>query len=76
MVWGAPTPRSSGGRSAVHTMSGTRARSASTTAACSSAAAVPLVVSTTAGRPVAIPIPRPVNPAERSSSRTWTAIRP
>ena len=49
MVWGAPTSRSSGGRSAVQTMSGTRARSASTTAACSSAAAVPLVVSTTAG---------------------------
>ena len=49
MVWGAPTSRSSGGRSAVQTMSGTPARSASTTAAWSSAAAVPLVVTTRAG---------------------------
>ena len=46
MVWGAPTSRSSGGRSAVQTSSGTPARWASTTAGCSSAAAVPLVVST------------------------------
>ena len=51
MVWGAPTSRSSGGRSAVHTSIGTRARSASTTDGCSSAAAVPLVTTTTAGRP-------------------------
>ena len=53
MACGAPTSRSSGGRSAVHTSSGTPARSASTIAGCSSAAAVPLVVSTSAGRPVA-----------------------
>ena len=50
-VWGAPTPCSSGGRSAVQTSSGTPARSASTTAAWSSTEAVPLVVTTTAGRP-------------------------
>ena len=73
MVWAAPTSRRSGGRSAVQTSNGTRAWSASTTAAWSSAAAVPLVVRTTAGRPVARPIPRAVNPAERSSRRTWTA---
>ena len=51
MVWGAPTSCSSGGRSAVHTSSGTSAWWASTTAGWSSAAAVPLVDSTTAGRP-------------------------
>ena len=74
MVWGAPTSRSSGGRSAVQAMSGTRPRSASTTAAWSSAAAVPLVVTTRAGRPPARPIPSAVNPAERSSSLTCTAM--
>jgi hypothetical protein len=67
MAWGAPTSRSSGGRSAVQASSGTAARSASTTAGWSSAAAVPLVVSTTAGRPVASPTPRARNAAERSS---------
>ena len=72
MVWGAPTSRSSGGRSAVTTSSGTRSRSASTTAGCSSAAAVPLVVSTTAGRPVARPSPSAMNAPERSSWCTWT----
>ena len=44
------------------TSSGTPARSASTTAACSSAAAVPLVVSTTAGRPLARPEPEGQEP--------------
>ena len=70
---GAPTSCSSGGRSAVQAMSGTPARSASATAACSSAVAVPLVVSTTAGWPVASPMPRAVKAAERSSSRTCTS---
>ena len=74
MVWGAPTSRSSGGRSAVQAMSGTPPRSASTTAACSSAAAVPLVVTTSAGCPPARPIPSAVKAAERSSSRTCIAI--
>ena len=73
MVCGAPTSRSSGGRSAVHTTRGTRARSASTTAAWSSAAAVPLVTTTTAGDPVASPMPSAVKPAERSSSRRCRA---
>ena len=73
IVCGAPTSRSSGGRSAVHTSSGTSAWWASTTAAWSSAAAVPLVVSTTAGRPVARPRPRARNDADRSS--WWTCSR-
>ena len=41
MACGAPTSISSGGRFAVHTSIGTRARSASTTAGCSSTAAAP-----------------------------------
>ena len=53
---------------------GTLARSASTTAAWSSAAAVPLVVTITAGCPLARPIPRAVKAADRSSSRTWVSI--
>ena len=75
MVCGAPTSRSSGGRSAVHTSIGTPARSASTTAAWSSTAAVPLVTTTTAGRPVASAIPRAVKPADRSSRRTCNSSR-
>src|SRR5664280_200354 len=55
-------------------MSGTPDRSASTTAGCNSTAAVPLVVTTRAGRPVACPMPSAVNPAERSSRRTWTVM--
>ena len=51
---------------------GTRAWWASTTAGCSSTAAVPLVVQTTAGRPVARPSPRAKKPAPRSSRRTWS----
>ena len=74
MVWGAPNPCSSGGRSAVRTTRGTRARSASTTAAWTSAAAVPLVVTSRAGRPLARPIPNAVNDAERSSRRTSTLM--
>ena len=67
MACGAPTSRSSGGRSAVQASSGTAARSASTTPGCSSAAAVPLVVSTTAGRPVASPMPTARNAPDLSS---------
>ena len=51
IVCEAPVWWSSGGRSAVQTMRGTRAWWASTTAGCSSAAAVPLVTQTTTGRP-------------------------
>ena len=54
----------------MHTNSGTQARSASTTAACRCVAAVPLVVSTTAGRPEASPIPSAQNAAARSSWKT------
>ena len=57
MDCGAPVSCSSGGRSAVHTMSGTPAWCASTTAGCSSTAAVPLVTQMTVGRPVAIAEP-------------------
>ena len=57
MACDAPTSCSSGGRSAVHASSGTCAWWASTTAGWSSTAAVPLVVNTTAGRPVASPSP-------------------
>ncbi len=57
MVWPAPTSRSSGGRSAVHTSSGTRAWCASTTAGWKFAAAVPEVQHTIAGRPEARPMP-------------------
>ena len=76
MACGAPTSRSSGGRSAVHASSGTPARSASTIAGCSSAAAVPLVVRTSAGRPVADPTPSARNAPERSSWWTSTRSRP
>src|SRR5579875_2726088 len=46
------------------------------TAGCSSAAAVPLVVTTAAGRPPAKPRPRAKNPAERSSSRKCSRSAP
>ena len=70
MVWFAPVPRSSGGRSAVSTISGTPASSASITAAWTAAAAVPEVHTSTAGRRLALARPRARNPAERSSIRT------
>jgi hypothetical protein len=56
-------------------MSGTPPYEASTTAGCSSTAAVPLVVATTAGRPDPNPKPRATKPADRSSRTTWTRIR-
>ena len=73
MVCGAATSRSSGGRSAVQTTSGTSAWCASTTAAWSSAAAVPLVHTTSAGRPVARPTPSAANEHDRSSWKTCNA---
>ena len=76
MVCGAPIPCSSGGRSAVSMSIGTLSRSASTTAACNCTAAVPLVVSTTAGRPVARAMPSAMNEADRSSWWTCTCTRP
>ena len=51
-----------------------RRGAASTTAACRWVAAVPLVVSTTAGTPAATPIPSAANPAARSSWKTCTAM--
>ena len=75
MVCGAPTPRSSGGRSAVHTIRGTPAWWASTTAAWKWVAAVPLVHRATAGTPVGDAVPRAMNAAQRSSWCTCTAMR-
>src|SRR3989442_9801403 len=71
MVWLAPVPRNSGGRSAVSTRRGILARSASMTAGWKLAAAVPEVQSTAAGLPDALAIPRAQNAADRSSMRTW-----
>ena len=51
IVWGAPTPCSSKGGSVDPTINGPRARSASITAAWTSDAGVPLVVTTTTGSP-------------------------
>jgi hypothetical protein len=51
MAWFAPVCRSSGGRSAVSSSSGTSPVSASTTAGCRLATADPLVTTTGAGRP-------------------------
>ena len=56
-------------------MSGTPAWCASTTAGCSSAAAVPLVTQMMVGLPVAIANPRAKKPALRSSRRTWIRSR-
>ena len=75
-VWFAPTPRSSGGRSAVSASSGTPACAASSTAGCRFAAAVPDVVTTAAGRPDAFASPSARNPADRSSIRTCSRSRP
>src|SRR3954451_12385036 len=66
--------RSSGGRSAVSTISGTPASSASTTAGCRFAAAEPEVQRTAAGVPVARAVPSAKNPALRSSRITVTLI--
>ena len=67
IVWPAPTSRSSGGRSAVRTMSGTRASWASITAGARFATAVPEVHVTATGRPPRFAAPSAKNPAQRSS---------
>ena len=71
LIWSiacpAPTSRSSGGRSAVITTSGTRDSWASTTAGSRFAAAVPDVQVTATGRPEAFAMPSATKPAERSS---------
>ncbi len=72
IAWGAPTSRSSGGRSAVITIIGTSDRPASTTAGWKLAAAVPLVHTSTAGTPSS-PAPRATKAATRSSWTTCTA---
>src|SRR4051794_25448531 len=66
--------RSSGGRSAVSTIIGTPASSASTIAGCRLAAADPEVQRTAAGLPVASALPRAKNPALRSSRITDTSM--
>jgi len=86
VVWLAPVPRSSCGRSAVSSSSGTPAWCASRTAGCRFATAVPDVVTTATGRAIAgrpspgpvgtslqgeaLAIPRARNAASRSSTRT------
>src|SRR3990172_1149363 len=67
MVCGAPTLRSAKGRSAVNAINGTRALVASAIAGCSSAAAVPEVVTIRTGLPVVLAIPRAKNDDDRSS---------
>jgi hypothetical protein len=76
MVWLAPAPRSSGGRSAVSTSSGTPDSLASMTAGWKLAAAVPDVHTTAAGRRLAFAMPSAVYAALRSSIRTCSRIRP
>jgi hypothetical protein len=68
IVCGAPQSRSSPGRSAVSTISGTLAWLASTTAGRKFAAAVPEVQISTAGRRLHFARPRAKKPAARSST--------
>src|SRR5437016_5878648 len=75
MACPAPTSRSSGGRSAVITTSGTRASRASTTAGIRFAAAVPEVHVTVTGLPVVLAMPSATKPAERSSRTECDWIR-
>ena len=74
IVWPAPIPRSSGGRSAVSTISGTADSSASQTAGWKLAAAVPEVQSIATGVPLACAAPSAKKAAERSSTITVTSI--
>src|ERR1019366_390714 len=67
--------RSSGGRSAVSTINGTRAWWASITAGAKLAAAVPDVQVSATGRPDALAAPSAKNPAQRSSICDQHAIR-
>ncbi len=73
MVWLAPLPRSSAGRSALIARSGICATSASTIAGKRLATAVPDVVITTPGRPVARATPSAQKASPRSS--VWTVLR-
>ena len=70
VVWFAPTPRSSIGRSAVSKINGTPLWLASKTAGNKLATAVPDVVIMATGLPLALAAPRAVNAIERSSMRT------
>ena len=74
VAWLAPTPRSSGGRSAVITTSGTPACEASSTAGCRLATAVPDVVTIATG-PLTLASPTARNAALRSSMRTCSVSR-
>ena len=76
VVWLAPVPCSSAGRSAERTTSGTAAWLASMTAGKRFPTAVPEVVRTAAGAPVDSAKPRAVKPAERSSIRTRSRTFP
>src|ERR1035437_7143846 len=67
--------RSSGGRSAVSTINGTRAWWASITAGAKLAAAVPDVQVSATGRPDALAAPSAKNPAQRSSICDQQALR-
>ena len=67
VVWGAPTPCNSGGRSAVSTTSGTSACDASITAGWKFAVAVPDVHNSKVGTPVTFAMPSAANAALRSS---------
>ena len=75
VVWFAPTPRSSFGRSAVIRISGTPLWCASRTAGSKFATAVPEVVMIATGIPDARAAPKAVNPMERSSMRTRRVSR-
>lgn len=76
IVWLAPVSRSSAGRSPVTSSSGTPLCDASTTQGSRLATAVPLEVTTTAGRPVARPYPSAQKPRDRSSAAAaWQAGR-
>ena len=66
-VWLAPVSRSSGGRSALSSSSGTWSAAASTTAGSRLATAVPEETTTAQQRPVARARPRPRKAAPRSS---------
>ncbi len=72
---GAPQSRSSGGRSAVRTISGTRAWYASTTAGNRLAAAVPEVQTSATGVRDAFARPSAKKPAARSSTCVQLAAR-
>ena len=76
IVWLAPTPRSSGGRSAVSTSRRHPRDSASTTAGCRLAAAVPDVAHDGHGRPDALPArARGTRPTARRCGRAAGAGR-